>query len=175
MPIRYIEGSIFDRDTRVVVHGCNAMGKFGKGFAYQIKKRHPEAHDEYMAAFRETGLAAGSVIWVQSSGRLIGNLITQPTYGNDGAQHIDYEAFRSCLRAVNSAAREGVGGSEFPNGFKSVCMPLVGSDLGGGDWGILSGIVEEELVDVSPVVFYLPKDRQKVLAAESMRQVDIRP
>jgi O-acetyl-ADP-ribose deacetylase (regulator of RNase III) len=173
MAIRYIEGSIFDRNTRVVVHGCNALGKFGKGFAYQIARRHPEAHDRYMAAFDETGLTTGEVVWAQGRGRLIGNMITQPSYGNDGDLHVDYDAFRSCLQTVNAAARRGVAGSEFPDGFRSVCMPLVGTDLGGGDWRILSRIIEEELTDVSPVVFYLPKDREMVL--ESMDRVDFRP
>jgi O-acetyl-ADP-ribose deacetylase (regulator of RNase III) len=173
MSIRYIEGSIFDRNTRVVVHGCNALGKFGKGFAYQIKRRHPEAHDAYMAAFDEFGLMPGSVVWEQGRGRLVGNMITQPSYGKDGALYVDYDAFRSCLRVVNAAACSGVAGSEFPDGFRSVCMPLVGTDLGGGDWRILSQIVEEELTDVSPVVFYLPKDRDMVL--ESMGRVDFRP
>lgn len=172
MPIRYIEGSIFDRNTRVVVHGCNAMGAFGKGFAYQVQKRHPEAHARYLEAFDDGALEPGAVVWAQCRGRLIGNMVTQPAYGYDGGQYVDYDAFRACMRAVNAAAAGGVAGSEFPAGFRSVCMPLVGTDLGGGDWGILSSIVEEELTDVAPVVFYLPKDRRMVL--ESIDRVDFR-
>lgn len=173
MSIRYIEGSIFDRNTRVVVHGCNAQGKFAKGFAEEVRRRHPEAYERYISTFEADGLEPGSVMWSQARGRLVGNMITQRYYGKDGARYVDYDAFRSCMRHVNEAARDGVRSSEFPDGFRSVCMPLVGTGLAGGDWSILSRIVEEELVDVAPVVFYLPKDRNIVL--ESIDRVDFRP
>ena len=42
-------------------------------------------------------------------------------------------------------------------------MPLIGAGLGGGDWNVISAIIQSECKDVTPVVYYLPG--QKPLAA----------
>jgi hypothetical protein len=39
---------------------------------------------------------------------------------------------------------------------------MIGSDLGGGDWKVISEIIDEEFTDVEAIVHYLPKDRAKV-------------
>jgi len=166
MPL-YAEGDIFRSGAEVIIHGCNARGKFGRGFAEALKRQHPEAHRAYIDAHEKTGLILGSVIWVQCGPRLVGHCITQPTYGRDGALHISYDALRSCLETVNSAARHGVPGTLAAAGFKRVWMPMIGADLGGGDWSTISRIIDEELRDVTAVVHYLPKDRSRIASIES--------
>jgi O-acetyl-ADP-ribose deacetylase (regulator of RNase III) len=165
----YSEGDIFAVDSDVIIHGCNARGKFGKGFAYAVREIHPEAFEAYESAHLTTGLIPGSIVWAQSGRRLIGNCITQPTYANDGKQHISYEALRTCLATVNAAAVAGVPGTAAEHGFRKVWMPMIGADLGGGDWALIARIIDEELTDVEPVVHYLRKDRHRVQSASNPR------
>jgi hypothetical protein len=50
------------------------------------------------------------------------------------AVRADYEAIRSCLRWI---------GRRFPE--SKIGLPRIGAGLAGGDWAIISGIIEEEL------------------------------
>lgn len=163
----YSEGDIFATNADVIIHGCNARGKFGKGFAYAVREIHPEAFRAYEEAHLTTGLIPGSVVWAQSGKRLIGNCITQPTYADDGNQHISYEALRTCLATVNAAATSGVPGTAVADGFRKVWLPMIGADLGGGDWNVIARIIDEELTDVEAVVHYLRKDRKRIHVASN--------
>lgn len=156
MALRYIEGDLLASDEAVILHGCNARGAFASGFAGAVRKSLPSAYDAYMDAHRTGRLLLGSVVWAGCGGILVGNCVTQPTYGRDGRRHVDYDAVRACMRTVNLAAAEGVPGTPFEEGFRRVSMPLIGADLGGGDWDVISRIVAEELVDCEAAVYVLP-------------------
>lgn len=108
MRIEYVEGDLIASQEEVVIHGCNIKGGFDTGFAGVLRKRHPGAREAYMTHHRNGGLILGSVVWAYD-GRLIGNAMTQPTYGR-GGQHVSYEAVAACMRAIDDAARHGVPG-----------------------------------------------------------------
>lgn len=156
MKLKYIEGDLFNSNPRVILHGCNIRGAFGSGFAGVIKNKFPEAANAYYSAYKKNTLFLGSVLWVETNGVLIGNCMTQPTYGRDGNRHIDYDAFKSCMKQVNEIAKEGIPDSDFEDGFSEVSMPMIGADLGGGDWNILGKIISDNLTDVNPTIFVLP-------------------
>lgn len=155
MDIEYVRGDLLKSGETVIAHGCNALGKYGRGVALEIKNRYPAAYEAYDRAFRNGQLELGTVIWAKHSTGYIANCITQPTYGFRGTgTHIDYEALRSCMRAINHVAKKAV-----QNKFDRVAMPLIGADRGGGDWNAISEIIEQELIDVRPVVYVLPGAR----------------
>ncbi|WP_315922754.1 macro domain-containing protein [Mesorhizobium sp. SP-1A] len=156
MALKYIEGDLFKSNPKVILHGCNMKGGFGSGFAGVLKNLYPEAANAYYSAFKNNNLYLGTVLWVEARGVLIGNCLTQPTFGRDGKQHISYEAFESCMRHVNQAAEDGIPGTSFEEGFSEVSMPMIGADLGGGDWNKLGQIIAEQLTVVHPTVFVLP-------------------
>jgi O-acetyl-ADP-ribose deacetylase (regulator of RNase III) len=162
MDIEYIEGDLIASDEQVVIHGCNIKGGFDTGFAGVVKKRHPSAYDAYMTHHQNGGLILGSVIWA-FDGRLIGNALTQPTYGR-GGQHVSYAAVESCMLAIEDAARYGVPGTPFSNGFDRVSMPLIGADRGGGDWNEIVRIVEATLKSVKTIIYVLPGHRPSAAA-----------
>jgi O-acetyl-ADP-ribose deacetylase (regulator of RNase III) len=169
MTVEYIEGDLLASDEGVIVHGCNVKGGFDTGFAGVVRKRHPLAMQAYMDHHKKGGLILGSVIWA-FDGRLIGNALTQPTYGRTG-QHVSYDAVRACMKAVRVASRYGVPGTPYANGFERVSMPLIGSQRGGGDWDVIERIVEEELKGLRTVVYVLPgaKPSAAALAARPRR------
>lgn len=169
MNLHYTEGDLIASAETVIVHGCNALGAFASGFAGVVRKNHPSAYEAYAAAHRKGGLVLGSVIWAQSGPTIIGNCITQATYGRDGKRHVSYEAIRSCMRAVNAAAIDGIPGTAAADGFERVAMPLIGADLGGGDWSVISRIIAEELTNVAATVYVLPGRRPSAAELESRR------
>ncbi|MBY3433192.1 hypothetical protein HFN89_03215 [Rhizobium laguerreae] len=165
MAIEYIEGDLIASGEEVVIHGCNTRGGFDTGFAGVVKKRHPAALDAYMEYHRNGGLVLGSVIWAYD-GRLIGNALTQPTYGRAG-KHVSYAAVEACMQSIEDAARNGVPGTPFSGGFTRVSMPLIGADRGGGDWNEIERIVETTLKSVKTVVYVLPGHRPSADALSS--------
>lgn len=149
MTIEYVRGDLLESGEAVIAHGCNALGAFGSGFALAIRGKIPAAYVAYERAHRSGGLKLGTVVWAEHDSGLVANCITQPTFGRRGL-HLDYDALRSCMRIINEASRAG------PRRFDRIAMPLIGADRGGGDWDLISGIIEQELVDVQPIVYILP-------------------
>lgn len=146
--ISYITNNLLEAPEGILLHGCNAKGVMGSGVAKAIRARHPIAYKIYHEKFETDGLFVGEVIYVQiNDHRWIANGITQANYGRSRKQFVDYDAINSVMINVNSFARE--------QGIKSVAMPLIGAGLGGGSWKIISDIIEDNLIDVQPVVYLI--------------------
>jgi O-acetyl-ADP-ribose deacetylase (regulator of RNase III) len=136
---------------RVIVHICNDVGKWGKGFVLALSRRWPEPERRYRAWYQgeeSTLFALGEVQFVTVAERLwVANLIGQhDVRPRGGVAPVRYEAIREGLRAVAVFARgEGA----------SVHMPRIGAGLAGGSWEVISAIVEEELASQGvPVTVY---------------------
>ncbi len=155
MKIEYIKGDLLASKEPLIIHGCNAKGAFGSGFAGAIKAKHPFAYQGYMRVHKEMGLTLGTINWAQTDDLSIGNAITQADYGRDGKLYVSYEAIRAVMRSLNAAATEGIPYGRFRHGFDRVAMPKIGAALGGGDWSVISRIIEEELKDAAPIVYVL--------------------
>ncbi len=120
----------------VIIHGCNCQGVQSAGIAKSIKQRFPMAY----AADRRTPLGKPEKLGTYSSAEAlvtgrkltIVNAYTQFNY--KGKHNADYEAIRACfkLAAVDFAG-------------KRIGYPKIGAGLAGGDWEIISKIIDEEL------------------------------
>lgn len=71
------------------------------------------------------------------------NAYTQYDYGTDKI-NLDYDALRLCLRKINMLC-DGL----------DIGLPKIGCGLAGGDWNIVSKIIEEELQDCKSVTIYI--------------------
>jgi len=140
-------GNFLDGGIPVVAHGCNARGATGAGAARAVRDRHPGAHSAYRQRFESGGLRLGEVVWADLPVVAVANMVTQDRYGRDGARHVDHDAVSACVRGLDRRARA--------KGWRGIAMTPVGASLGGGDWGILSAIVEREATAFVPVVFTL--------------------
>ena len=144
MKIEYVKGDIFQSDHRFILHGCNARGVMNAGFAKLVRDKHPFAYDNYMAAYKSRGLKLGEIIIVRCKGRVIVHAITQQNYGRDNIRYVSYDAIAAAMAAVE----EHLYGN-------SIAMPMIGCGLGGGDWNVISSIIESELKSVKPYVYQL--------------------
>lgn len=160
MKISYRVGDLLEAPEKVLCHGCNAQGVMGSGVALAIKKKWPSAFFAYNVAHRAMGgLKLGDVVWATTfDQKLIANCVTQESYGRDGKRYVDYDAVRSCMREVNRRC------AELPH--DAIAMPMIGAGLGGGDWSVISKVIEEEIVNVKPIVYVLSeKDIPKCAAS----------
>jgi O-acetyl-ADP-ribose deacetylase (regulator of RNase III) len=143
--IRYIVGDATSpqgEGPKLLVHICNDLGLWGKGFVLAISRRWGLPAQRYRAWHRgETPerFALGEVQLVQVEPMLwIVNLVGQHGVASKARRDppIRYDAVRAGLARVREhATRLGA----------SVHMPRIGSGLAGARWEEISSIIEDEL------------------------------
>ena len=122
----------------VIAHGCNCFCNMGAGIAKSIKEAFPLVALDDSNTIKGDNLKLGTIRSVgvtrKTSQFVVVNAYTQYRYGR--GLHADYEAIRSCMKYL----KEQYSG-------KRIGLPLIGCGLAGGDWNIVSKIIEEELGD----------------------------
>ena len=142
MEIKYIKGDAtqpIGEGNRIIVHVCNDVGGWGKGFVMAISKRWSEPEIKYREwAKNGDNFELGEVQFVQVEPTTwVANLIGQHDIkkGKDGSPPVRYSAIRKGLVKVSIFAREINA---------SVHMPRIGCGLAGGTWDqILPGLSHE--------------------------------
>lgn len=139
---------------KIIVHVCNDIGGWGRGFVIAISQRWPEPEQSYRAWHRGETLqpfALGQVQFVQVASDIwIANLIGQRDIrSHGGVPPIRYDALRQGLRCVASEAQRLAA---------TVHMPRIGCGLAGGRWEEVGVIIEQELASygVAVTVYDLP-------------------
>lgn len=150
--MKYLKGDIFNSGADVIIHQVNCQGIMGSGVAKQVKEKFPEAFADYHNLCQRYKNNK-SVLLGYSQYCLIGdtyivNLFAQESFGYDGAMYTSYDAMRRGLSSINK---------NFAG--KSVAIPyLMGCCRGGGDWDVVSTIIEEELTDCDVTIYEFNKD-----------------
>ena len=136
--VKYVKGDLLDSDCAYICHQVNCQGRMRSGIAKQIRERWPLVYDKY--EFR-CGLSApeellGTIDVVNVDNHKIVNIFGQLEYGYDGKQYTDYDAFRRALTVFSYLPPKGA----------SIGFPKnIGCGLGGGDWIVISAMIEEIL------------------------------
>ncbi len=121
----------------VIIHGCNCQCTMGAGIAKQIKRNFPEAYeaDRRTAKGDRDKLGDISAATVKRHGHeiTIVNGYTQFDWRGSGVL-VDYQALRSVMEHV----RKKYSGQR-------IGYPKIGAGLAGGDWDIISEIIDQEL------------------------------
>jgi O-acetyl-ADP-ribose deacetylase (regulator of RNase III) len=157
MPIQYVTGDAtqpLGTGPRVIVHVCNDVGGWGRGFVLAVSRRWPEPERRYRAWHRgqeSIPFALGQVQFVSVDEQLwVANLIGQhDVRAQAGVPPVRYEAIREGLRRVATFTRENDA---------TIHMPRIGAGLAGGQWEAIRSIIEEELVSsgLEVTVYDLP-------------------
>ncbi|MEU0621541.1 macro domain-containing protein [Streptomyces rubiginosohelvolus] len=143
--ITYVRGDATTpqgKGVKLIVHVCNDLGGWGKGFVLALSRRWPEPEAAYRRWHRERAgndFALGAAQFVQVGPCLwVANLVGQRGMrtGSNGVP-VRYEAIDTALGAV--AARAGELGA-------SVHMPRIGCGLAGGRWSRIEPLIERRLI-----------------------------
>lgn len=123
----------------VIVHGCNCFHTMGAGIAKQLKQTFP---DVYLVDKKHTRYADESKLGTFSSASFLSednhvltilNAYTQFNYSGSGVK-VNYSAISSIFSGIK----------ELYSG-KKIAYPKIGAGLAGGDWSIISSIIDEKL------------------------------
>ena len=141
----------------VIVHGCNCFHTMGSGIAKQIKEEFPEAYEVDKLTYRGdlNKLGTYSSVYCQRSGLdfHIVNAYTQYNYGS--GKQVNYDAVREVFKQIK----------EDFTGLR-IAYPAIGAGLAGGDWNIISKIIDEELEDEDHTFVQYEKKRTKPRAVD---------
>ena len=133
----------------VIAHQVNCQKKMNSGVAKAIREKYPIVYEKYLQT--KPILGTSYPIFVNENGdkHIIVNMYAQNSYGYDGKQYTDYDAFRQCCREIVSNCKEASGKIE-------VAMPYkIASDRGGADWDKIMDILLEEFIDINLTLYKL--------------------
>lgn len=143
--IQYIKGDATSPQpsgNKIIVHVCNDIGGWGKGFVMAISKRWKEPEKQYREWFKsKNDFELGKVQFVQVEEDLwVANLIGQHKINKDenGDAPIRYNAIEEGLKTVSDFAKTNSA---------SVHMPRIGCGLAGGKWEMIEPIILKTLSD----------------------------
>jgi O-acetyl-ADP-ribose deacetylase (regulator of RNase III) len=139
--MRIVRGDLLDLARRgefdVIIHGCNCQCLMGKGIALSIKRQFPPAHAADLATEKGSAAKLGSyssaTVEINGGALTIVNAYTQFDWKGQGVK-ADYDAIHRVMRAI---------AHDF-----AICRigyPKIGAGLAGGDWSVISAIIDTEL------------------------------
>ena len=150
MKIEYRQGDLFSTEIELILHGCNSKGVMGSGVAKIVRDRFPGTYAAYQL-WCSKGFRLGQYLAVPERNKVIINAVTQQEYGKVAIQtgpnpvrYVSYDAVAEIMHSLNKVYT----GS-------TIAMPTIGAALGGGDWSVISTIIESELKTVQAVVYQL--------------------
>lgn len=144
----YRKGNLLNQvGIGIIVHGCNAQGVMGAGFAKQLATKYPEAFLAYKNGLQiEKENPLGKVYYhtvfhCEDRQFVIANAITQATTRTYvGQKCTSYDA-------VDQAMEKIFGDFSIENSYRDfgpnfqIHMPKIGAGLGGGNWEVIETII----------------------------------
>lgn len=126
--------------NKIIVHICNDIGGWGRGFVLALSKRWKEPEKQYRAWFAsQENFALGEVQFVQVEPDMwVANMIGQHNiiHSEQGNPPIRYAAVKSALEKVGNFAAQHRA---------SVHMPRIGCGLAGGTWENIEPLVVDAI------------------------------
>lgn len=136
--MKTIEGDLINLAKQgkfdVIIHGCNCFCTMGAGIAKQIKSQYYEAYQADCKTKVGDRNKLGTYTQYDNGTFVIVNAYTQYDFHTYLAPPIDYEALREVFKTIKqdfSGLRIG--------------YPKIGAGLAGGNWELISSIIDEEL------------------------------
>ena len=138
--IKYVKGDATHpqgEGRQLIIHCCNDIGKWGKGFVVALSRRWKEPEKQYRIWYKKSkDFKLGNIQAVRVEKEIaVVNMIGQKDiYKKGGVPPIRYKAIESCLTKVADLA-EKYGAS--------VHAPQFGAGLAGGKWNVIEGMLQE--------------------------------
>lgn len=128
--------ALINGEVDVLAHGTNCSNGFGSGIAGAIAHRLPEVKEQFHMDHENKLDTLGTIspVFLKKYRGMVVNCYTQEKYGRKkGHLYMSYEAMDKCMKHLANFASS--------NNLK-VGLPKIGCGLAGGDWNIVSGIIE---------------------------------
>jgi O-acetyl-ADP-ribose deacetylase (regulator of RNase III) len=126
--------------NKIIVHVCNDIGGWGKGFVMALSAKWTSPEMQYREWFQsKQNFTLGEVQFIKVEADLwVANLIGQRKINKDeqGNPPVRYEAIAEGLNKVATFAKENNA---------SVHMPKIGCGLAGGKWDLMEPVIIKSL------------------------------
>jgi len=145
--IIHVEGNLLESDCDILFHQSNCLGGYGSGIAGQIRKDFPGAYEAFDADKRQPVEKLGKFSYatenIDGFGAIF-NIYGQYDFGGrPGVVYTNYDALRMGIKGMLQLILEHTSKEEIKE-MKIGCPYKLGAGLAGGDWNIISKIIEEE-------------------------------
>jgi O-acetyl-ADP-ribose deacetylase (regulator of RNase III) len=155
--INYVKGDASvprGKGSKIIAHVVNDTARKwgGRGFAKHVSKKWPEVYKDFIHWCKEDlyNFDLGNAhLYEHSDNLYVYSMVCQHGYGKSVKPRIRYNALRKSLYQLYDVA------TDFS---ASVHMPRIGCGHAGGDWFIVSEIIEEILINkgVKVTIYDLP-------------------
>jgi O-acetyl-ADP-ribose deacetylase (regulator of RNase III) len=155
MSIQYLKGDVTNpigQDQKIIIHICNDIGGWGRGFVLALSKKWKQSEVEYKKWYKsKNNFKLGEVQFVKVEEEIIvANMIGQYNiYATNGIQPIRYDEVDKCLGKVAKEALKIKA---------SIHMPRIGCGLAGGTWDKIEPLIQKNLVNNGVKVFVYDLD-----------------
>jgi Zn-dependent peptidase ImmA (M78 family)/O-acetyl-ADP-ribose deacetylase (regulator of RNase III) len=156
LKIRYLRGDATEpRGTgnKIIAHIINDKSiNWGRGFGLVVSKKWPSVvsdfHERVKSKDKELKLGNSHLSHI-SEDLSIFHMIAQHGYGPSDRPRIRYGALNECFIALSKAAHDFSA---------TVHMPRIGTGYAGGNWNVISELIEETLISqgIEVTVYDLP-------------------
>lgn len=146
--IKNVKGNLLKSNCEYICHQVNCQGVMGSGIAKQIRERWPDVYYHYKDKCYYNGTAGllGTIDIIDTiDGPMVVNMYSQADYGYNGMRFTSYDAFVKALEYMKR---------DIPYGSKVGFPKNIGCGLGGGNWNIISAIIEAVVGDYFNVYIY---------------------
>lgn len=158
MAITYVVGDLLDLalkgEFNVIVHGCNCNCTMNSGVAKVLRDKWPQVYDADVAFGApgdplKLGRYSQAYATCGTSRIAIVNAYTQFNYGYDGARYVEYTAVRDVFTVLAAHYRSCAA-------HPVIGLPRIGCGRAGGDWNVVSSILNATMPEFDFRVVDLP-------------------
>lgn len=149
MIIEYIKGNILDAPQTRILHGVNCQNAMGSGVAKVLFEKYPKIktsyHNHCNNVFIHGGTSKdllGTYKPVICDDKVIFNAFTQEYYGYDGQKYVSYDAIYEVFNKLSYKLKT------------DLAIPKIGCGLAGGNWDIVSKIIDDATGDRLNIYVY---------------------
>lgn len=152
--MRIIQGDLLNVNYGIIGHQVNCKGVMGGGIAHQLRNKYPGIFEPYqtlcgMAIPSEVLLGLVQILQVNPN-IMVANLFGQDAYGRD-KQYTNTSALKQSLLFLNQF--------QYVNSSFPVFLPWkLGCGLAGGDWRIVSEIIDQVIPQA--IIIQRPEDKE---------------
>lgn len=150
--LTYKKGNLIEAfiagEVGAIGHQSNCFNTMGSGVALAIKNAFPAAYEADCTTVKGDIGKLGSMACAFTPKGPIFNLYGQYRYGKDGALYTDYDSLKRAMESMRFIL--DMADQDTPIGF-----PKIGCGTAGGDWNIVSAIIEEVFEGMEVIIYEL--------------------
>ncbi len=140
----FVEKDILEINEGVIVHCVNCQAVMGSGIALSIRNKYPVVYEDYkiFCKGQRPERLLGEVHFSVINDKLtIANLFGQLNFGGDKKKYVSYGAFEKAAPVIKEYSDK--------YNLDVYCPYKIGSDRAGGNFDIISLILQEVIPNVT--------------------------